>query len=54
MFENVVTLNFHLTAASTGTVRDVLGLTTCPGNDIDGEARPFNVLCDLGADEYKP
>ena len=54
MFANVATLNFHLTAASPATVRDVAGLTTCPGNDIDGEARPFNALCDLGADEYKP
>ena len=53
-FVNINTLNFHLTAASPATVRDVAGLTTCPGNDIDGEARPFNALCDLGADEYKP
>ena len=47
-------LNFHLTAASPATVRDVPGLTTCPGSDIDGDARPFNTLCDLGADEFKP
>ena len=50
----VLARNFHLTAASPATVRDVAGLTTCPGNDIDGEARPFNALCDLGADKFKP
>ncbi len=53
-FANVNTLDFHLTAASPATVRDVPGLTNCPGNDIDRDARPFNALCDLGADEYKP
>ena len=53
-FANINTLNFHLTAASPAMVRDVPGLTTCAGNDIDGDARPFNGLCDLGADEYKP
>lgn len=47
-------INFHLTAASPATVRDVAGLTTCTGGDIDGDARPINTLCDLGADEYKP
>ena len=32
-------LNFHLTAVSPATVRDVAGLTTCPGGDIDGGRR---------------
>ena len=54
MFADPGTLNFHLTAASPATVKDVAGLTTCPGVDIDGNARPVNTFCDLGADEYKP
>lgn len=49
---NTAPLDFHLTAGSPATVRDVPGLTTCPGVDIDGEARPKNALCDLGADEF--
>ncbi len=47
-------INFHLTAASPATVRDVAGLTTCSGRDIDGDPRPLNTLCDIGADEFKP
>lgn len=47
-------LNYHLTAASPATVRDVEGVTSCGGVDIDGDARPQNGVCDLGADEFKP
>ncbi len=45
--------NFHLTAASPATVRDVSGVTACSGPDIDGDMRPQVGLCDFGADEYK-
>ena len=45
--------NFHLTAASPATVRDVAGVTACSGPDIDGDMRPQVGLCDFGADEYK-
>lgn len=47
-------INFHLTAASPATVRDVAGVTTCSGVDIDGDSRPLNTFCDFGADEFKP
>ncbi len=44
--------NLHLTENSPATVRDIPELTTCQGVDIDGEARPKNGFCDLGADEF--
>jgi hypothetical protein len=47
-------LNFHLTTASPASVHNVAGLTACTGTDIDGETRPKETLCDLGADEYDP
>ena len=28
--------------------------SVCIGLDIDGDARPYNMFCDLGADEYHP
>jgi Right handed beta helix region len=47
--------DYHLTAASPGNVRDVSAVT-CDGlgeMDFDGDTRPQNGTCDLGADEYK-
>jgi hypothetical protein len=52
-----LTFDFHLTATSPDTVRDVDGNngSNCVGAiDIDGSARPINALCDLGADEFDP
>ncbi|MBA3392053.1 MAG: right-handed parallel beta-helix repeat-containing protein [Deltaproteobacteria bacterium] len=40
---------YHLVATSPATVLDVGG--TCPMLDFDGEERPMNGACDLGADE---
>jgi len=47
--------DFHLTAQSPTTVRDAAGncAATVP-TDVDGQSRPFNGACDLGADEYLP
>lgn len=47
--------NFHLTAETPTNVRDAAGdcSATVP-TDIDGQGRPFNSACDLGADEYRP
>lgn len=45
--------DYHLTAASPSTVRDVPGVVCTGMKDVDGEARPQNGACDLGADEYK-
>lgn len=48
--------DFHLTAntpAGPGGIRDVITCSTTDGFvDIDGEKRPRNGTCDLGADEY--
>nr|HPH70739.1 hypothetical protein [Kofleriaceae bacterium] len=54
-FANIAGLDFHLTAASpagAGMVRDVPGVVCTGTKDIDGEARPKNGACDLGADEF--
>ena len=53
-FVNPSQANYHLTAESPATVRDVAGVTNCSGVDIDGDARPQGTACDVGADEYKP
>ena len=45
--------DYHLTAASPATVRDVAGLVCTGLKDVDGDERPLNGACDLGADEYK-
>jgi hypothetical protein len=45
--------DYHLTAASPVSVKDVAGLS-CTGVDYDGDTRPIGGTCDLGADEYKP
>jgi Right handed beta helix region len=43
--------DFHLTIESPASVVDAGG--ACTGVDVDGDARPQGVACDLGADEYK-
>ncbi len=47
--------DFHLTATSPAMVRDAAGdcSATVP-TDVDGQRRPYNNACDLGADEYQP
>ncbi len=47
-------LSYHLTAASPSSVRDVPGVSCDGMTDIDGQMRPINGACDLGADEYQP
>ena len=44
--------DFHLTGASPSTVVDAAG--ACNGIDFDGDVRPINAACDLGADEFHP
>lgn len=49
------TPDFHLTASSPTTVRDVAGdCSMFVATDVDGQPRPYNVQCDLGADEFMP
>lgn len=45
-------LDFHLTAATPLFVRDAGG--ACTGFDLDGDPRPQDAACDLGADEFRP
>ncbi len=47
-------LNFHLTNASPTSVHNVPGQTSCTGTDLDGETRPKETFCDMGADEFDP
>jgi hypothetical protein len=53
-FKDIATNNYHLTSNSPNSVKDVPGLTSCTGSDFDGDMRPVNSLCDLGADELGP
>lgn len=47
--------DFHLTATSPTTVRDAAGdCSAAVPTDFDGQRRPYNGMCDLGADEYQP
>ncbi len=49
------TPDLHLTASSPATVRDVAGdCSMFVTVDVDDQQRPFNVQCDLGADEFMP
>ena len=48
---NTPPFDYHLTAATPLTIRDAGG--ACTGQDFDGDTRPINGACDLGADEYK-
>lgn len=49
------TPDLHLTAGSPMTVRDIAGdCSMFVTVDVDDQQRPFNVQCDLGADEYMP
>ncbi len=45
-------LDFHLTASSPSTVVGAGG--SCTGTDFDGDTRPIDGACDLGADELHP
>ena len=47
--------DLHLTAASPATVLDAAGdCTATVPTDVDGQPRPYNGACDVGADEYRP
>ena len=45
--------DYHLTAASPATVRDVASVVCTGLKDIDGDGRPQGAACDLGADEFR-
>ena len=45
--------DYHLTSSSPATVRDVAGVVCTGLKDVDGDERPLNGACDLGADEYR-
>ena len=45
--------DYHLTAASPLSVKDVTGTACTDLTDFDGDARPQGSACDLGADEVK-
>ena len=51
--KDTVPRDYHLTAASPATVRDVAGVVCTGLKDVDGDERPEGAACDLGADEYK-
>lgn len=53
-FEAPLMGNFHLTAASPTTVLDAATDCSTVTDDFDGDARPYNGMCDFGADEYTP
>jgi hypothetical protein len=53
-FENMTVDDYHLTAASPATVLDAVADCAAVLVDVDGEPRPYNVMCDLGADEFTP
>jgi cysteine-rich repeat protein len=40
---------FHVLTTSSAV--DAAGLTSCPADDFDGDLRPINASCDVGADE---
>lgn len=48
---NELPYDYHLTAASPASVVGAAG--QCTGEDVDGDARPIDGACDLGADELK-
>jgi hypothetical protein len=54
MFVDPSQNKFKLAATAPATVKNVVGLTSCTGFDFEGDPRPQEGLCDLGADEYKP
>ncbi|MBP9208511.1 MAG: right-handed parallel beta-helix repeat-containing protein, partial [Kofleriaceae bacterium] len=51
---NMAPQDFHLTAASPATVKNAAGATCAVATDVDGQARPNESGCDIGADEYYP
>jgi Right handed beta helix region len=46
--------DYHLTATSPTSVRNGAGATCTNAIDVDGDSRPQEGACDLGADEFKP
>lgn len=51
--KDTVPRDYHLTAGSPASVRDVSGAVCTGLLDYDGESRPQGSACDLGADELK-
>jgi Right handed beta helix region len=52
--KDIAPRDYHLTATSPTSVRNGAGATCTNAIDVDGDSRPQEGACDLGADEFKP